>query len=360
MNSAVIYENYKRLENLVKDKTVTPENVGEALSHICPGTEKSALIEICGKMENGVNMYNELYAQYGDLDNNELSKKMLDRAVAGMNEEERKGFFLNCFEGLAENDGQNTAQPGKVSAADLASLNENELRDIISEQWRNNAEKQTFEAFVKAAEDEKNADMLMAEEPLLLAAAQYAAVLNGFLPEECAQPPELLGANAAAYKLIASAVKAGHNVNIKKMLVGAAIIIGGIALTILLGPVFGVAGDLIFNIADNLFWKAFGNNIFIGWIFHVAKLLEILVGMLLCLPGIVAILKGSVMVFEEIKNAVNMFYQKLVEKFAAFIKPIRVANGIDEEEKETASHEAAEESEQEEEEEEENDEETET
>jgi hypothetical protein len=314
MNASVVHANYRVLERLIADKPVTPENVAVAMIKLNPESDTAELGEITQRLQKGIYTFNTLYAEYGDADGKTIAEGIMEKIVESRSLEERKGFYLDCFEVFRESDGVYVLQDDIVEAPELATLDEEELREIITEQWRNTSDRILTEACVDADKSGSNADISIMDEPLLLAAAYYTSIENGELTEEQAPPPEMLGANAAAYSVISNAAKEGKAVDIKKILIGAALILSAVALILLLFPGFIVLGEVIFyEVSERLFQLGFSFK----WIDHVARLMTLTVALVVSIPAVAMFIKGAKTLLEQIKYAIAGFYKKLVAKVAA-------------------------------------------
>lgn len=228
-----IMQYYRQLQKQLEGSQINAENVAMELVKNFPNAEYSRLLLDCQQMEAGVRRFVDAY---GDASSDEPAdaKRVLDKITAGMNEQQRKGFYLNVYDSLREYDSQNYEEAAESQPASelIQNVDEAELRDLVAEQASLKGE----ELVGDSIDDDMPNEAFQEEAPesLLYAAAIYAASLDGSIPGHFAKSPEMTGACAAATSTLARQInenpeKAKDKVWVGKVIAGvcvAALLVG--------------------------------------------------------------------------------------------------------------------------------------
>lgn len=189
--SQALWSNYRFLS---ETGAVSPEEIGRSLTQLCPGLDETAARQGMERLTGGMERFRQACAasreQAGD------ARETVRSALQGLSEQQRKGLYLQCCEFLQASDAQQTpAAQQAESAAELSGQPEQALLDRLTEQLEIFSQQLAAQALSDAGEPVDVEDPV---DPLLLAAAAYAAGVNGDLPESFQQHPELIGVCCAA------------------------------------------------------------------------------------------------------------------------------------------------------------------
>jgi hypothetical protein len=177
--AAEIRGNYKLLSSI---------GAVHALHSLCTRISEAESAEICRQFQTGAEMFTANWSQpkgIGAVRYPEAAKKMSDS--------QRKGFYLHKIQSLRVAAGQ-----AETSAANLAYAGERELRktaERLTVQFVRRVGNAAVDAVTKPVKGDEKIEY---DDAIAMAAAQYAAAVNGALPIELTSCPELLGAGAVA------------------------------------------------------------------------------------------------------------------------------------------------------------------
>lgn len=234
-----IMEYYQQLQDMMTGQVHSTGNVALALLALIPNADYNQLMQDCLKLESGISRFQEIY---GDPESGEPvdTDQLLDKLTAGMDEQQRKGFYLDIYESLRESDcGILREARAAQSAGELIhSVDEEKLRALVAEQVTLDSQELTGGIV------EEDADMIAVQpsDPMLYAASIYAASLDGSISSGYAASAEMTGVCAAAATTLVSQIHANPQKTkdkywVAKVIAGICAAALLVALTIYAAPV---------------------------------------------------------------------------------------------------------------------------
>lgn len=186
----VLCSNYRFLQQAGADG---PEALGQALARLCDGLDPASARQSVEQLAGGIQRFRQAYASGQEGTD---PQAVVSAPVQGLNEQQRRGLYLQCYEFLRASDAEHLAdaQAGPT-AVDLAARSEEELLDLITQQLQAFSQQLAGDALHGA---QAPSALPESADPLVLAAAAYAAGVNGDLPESFQQHPDLVGVCCAA------------------------------------------------------------------------------------------------------------------------------------------------------------------
>lgn len=188
----ILWSNYRALSEITEDDLT---QLSQVLTELCPELDNEMAQRSVERLSSGIRNFRELYASskvQGETDPQET----VQLAAKGLNEQQRKGLYLQCYEFLRTNDaGLIPEAQYAPTAAELADQPEDKLLELVSQQLQNFSQQLAGGALSDA---DRPVPVEGSIDPLRLAAAAYAASVNGELPESFQRDPELVGACCAA------------------------------------------------------------------------------------------------------------------------------------------------------------------
>ena len=199
---------YRHFQERLGDENCDPQSVAALLAEVFPDADPEKLLLDCRLMEAGVQRFQRAYGN-ADVDSEAGTAEAIDNLTKEMNEQQRKGFYLSLYDTLRESDlhecGE-AAQAGEGRAlVREAGLSESELKELVTEQLHANALVMAAECAEEDLEEDAMEDAI--PDPMLLAAANYAASMDGTLPEHYEKSPEMVGIFAAASSEMARKIR---------------------------------------------------------------------------------------------------------------------------------------------------------
>lgn len=185
-----------------KDKGVTAENVAAVMQEYCSDLGYEEALSVCSRIQQGIEEFSCLCKDWATLTDADYVKDMLDRMTQDMDQEQRKGFFLQCLDSFEKH------QLSPQETVSRAALTEKELEKLLENRMREFSRTTVFEmktvledpCFQSGEETQAHPmeDVPTKEDAFLFAAAEYTAYLDGTLPMEFGECPEFLGICASA------------------------------------------------------------------------------------------------------------------------------------------------------------------
>lgn len=190
---------YQEMKWKLEGREITVENVAPMVSERCGNLNFEEALSLCGRIWKSSE---ELYGLCEDkkaMAEPGYVEKMLDNIAESMDREQRKGFYLQTLDSFQKNE----AAPEETAAR--AALPEEELKRLLADRIREFAKTVVFEMadtledsrFQGAGEAQHTETLPTKKEAFLFAVAEYMAVLDGVLPCEFGECPEMLGIGAA-------------------------------------------------------------------------------------------------------------------------------------------------------------------
>lgn len=191
---------YKNLKEELGDQKATVENLALVVQRNCSDMDYEDAFTACSRIARGAEEFNQLCKDRNALEKPDYAEDLLDNITEQMGREQRKGFFLQCLD---------TFEKAPLSAEDTAeraAMQEEELKALLEMRMKEFAEMAVSEmedtlkdpCFSEAGGESRPENKPDDEDVFLFAAAEYMASLDGVLPMEFGQCPELLGICAAA------------------------------------------------------------------------------------------------------------------------------------------------------------------
>lgn len=252
-----IRNSYCQLCTLIGNDVVSVERTALLLMELCPNLEYESLLFICSRMQKGMDEFERICEEEKSLTEPDLIRNILKQATAEMTQLQRKGFFLQCFEAIRIRDADDTLEEAAlVNLPDLAVLEEEELQALVLEQIRYLSKSMTLEMAESLSgilHTTEQADSEVPKEVLLLAAAEFAAGVNGDLTLDFQEYPELLGACAAADFMLCeySIDYMDSSMEAIEIISGIFSALVGVALMLVADNIASVAADAIFTALES-------------------------------------------------------------------------------------------------------------
>lgn len=179
----------------IGDREVTVEHTAAAMMELCENLDYDMAVLTCQRIWHGAGELYQLCREKDALAEPDYVEHMLDRITEQMNREQRKGFFLLALHSFEKD----PASPAETAAR--AARTEEELKKMLSNRIQAFSEAVIAEmaevieepCFQWQDRDASLKQRVAKEDAFLFAVAVYLAGLNGVLPQEFGEYPELLG-----------------------------------------------------------------------------------------------------------------------------------------------------------------------
>lgn len=188
----------------IGDREVTIEYTAAAMMELCENLDYDIAVSTCQRIWQGAKELYRLCRESDAVTEPDYVEQMLDRITEQMSKEQRKGFFLLALDSFEKN------QFSSSETANRAAKTEQELKEILSDRIRIFS-KDVLQDMAEAVEEfggmYKSEETLLRqrmakEDAFLFAVSIYLAGLNGILPQEFGEYPELLGICSAVQMVL--------------------------------------------------------------------------------------------------------------------------------------------------------------
>ncbi len=200
-----IEQNHAFLKDHLQGREVTQDSAAEILLLLCPNAPEERIKSDCERIWLGFMKFSKTYEVCDRQDADTAAKQALQYLTEDMSEQQRKGFFLQSYEYirmLHENEGFACARDAR-RPDELAGLTQEQLGDLVVGQIRRTAGIYASEVCgMQEMEGDGGVSASDAENFYLVGLAAYAAGLQGDLPADYQNSPEILGACMAACKAL--------------------------------------------------------------------------------------------------------------------------------------------------------------
>lgn len=187
----------RHLIQKIGDREVTVEYTAAAMMEVCENLDYDMAVSICQRIWQGAGELYRLCRERDTITEPDYVEHMLDRITERMSREQRKGFFLLALDSFERK------QAFGADMGSRAAQTEEELKKMLSNRIRAFSKEVVWEMAKIAQEpcfqgQEQDRDALLKqrmakEDAFLFAVAVYLAGLDGVLPKEFGEYPELLG-----------------------------------------------------------------------------------------------------------------------------------------------------------------------
>ena len=201
----------KHLMHKIGEREVTVEYTAAAMMEVCENLDYDMAVSICQRIWQGAGELYRLCREKDTITEPDYVEHMLDRITGQMSREQRKGFFLLALDSF-ERKREFEAEIGKRAAKteeELKKMLSNRIRAFSKEVMWEMAEV-AQEPYFQQNEQDRDASLkqrIAKEDAFLFAVAVYLAGLNGVLPQEFGEYPELLGICSAAQAVLFTCYK---------------------------------------------------------------------------------------------------------------------------------------------------------
>lgn len=194
----------RHLIQQIGEREVTVEYTAAAMMEVCENLDYDMAISICQRIWQGAGELYRLCRESDTITQSNYVENMLDRITERMSKEQRKGFFLLALDSFGR-------EPGfEAGAGNRAAKTEEELKKILSNRIRTFSEDVVWDmakvaqepCFQQQDRDVSLEQRIAKEDAFLFAVAVYLAGLNGILPQEFGEYPELLGICSAVQMVL--------------------------------------------------------------------------------------------------------------------------------------------------------------
>ncbi len=194
----------KCLMQKIGEREITVEYTATAMMEICENLDYDMAVFTCQRIWQGAKELYQFCREKDAITEPDYVEHMLDRITKQMNQEQRKGFFLLALDSFERK------QHFGSKVGNRAVKTEEELKKMLSNRIRMFSEDVVWEMAEVAEEPcfqwedrESSLKQSMAkEDAFLFAVAVYLAGLNGILPKEFGEYPELLGVCSAVQMVL--------------------------------------------------------------------------------------------------------------------------------------------------------------
>ncbi len=194
----------RHLIQQIGEREVTVEYTAAAMMEVCENLDYDMAVSICQRIWQGAGELYRLCREDDAITEPDYVERMLDRITEKMSREQRKGFFLLALDSFERE------QEFGSNMGNRAVKTEQELKNLLSNRIRVFAEDVAWEMANIAQEpcfQQQNRDVslkqrIAKEDAFLFAVAVYLAGLNGVLPQEFGEYPELLGICSAVQMVL--------------------------------------------------------------------------------------------------------------------------------------------------------------
>lgn len=189
-----------RLRQQIGEGEVSVENIAAAMQEQCDNLDYEAALSISDRIWRSMEKFFQICGDRDALTEPGFIGNMLEHITDQMDGQQRKGFFLQALDSFEKN------EASAEETAKRAALSEEELKALLEERMREFSKSVILEmgdvledsCFRMRDASDKLTGELTGKDAFLFAAAEYVAVLEGVLPYEFGEYPELLGICAAA------------------------------------------------------------------------------------------------------------------------------------------------------------------
>lgn len=221
---------YRDFQQMLAGRSCDASTAEALLAATFPGMDREKIHADCILMEAGIQRFMDACG-----DSNMDAADAVEKLTRNMNAHQRKGFFLTVYDNFRKYDAVNysEAEQAQEGRELVREVDEAELKDMIIDQVSAHAQIITSECAEGGLAERPMEDTL--PDPMLMAMANYAASVDGTLPEFYEKSPEIMGVFAASSCAVAKEIhdnpeKAGNRKWLADVVVG----IVGIALLVAL------------------------------------------------------------------------------------------------------------------------------
>lgn len=194
-------------EHLIRqigDREVTVEYTASAMMELCENLDYDMAVSTCQRIWQGAKELYRLCRERDTMKEPDYVEHMLERITEQMGREQRKGFFLLALDSFER------GRACEAETAARAARTEEELKKMLSERIRAFSEEVIAEmaevmqepCFQWEDRDISLKQRMAKEDAFLFAVSVYLAGLNGVLPKEFGEYPELLGICSAVQMVL--------------------------------------------------------------------------------------------------------------------------------------------------------------
>lgn len=244
-------QNLEKIQNHLKeqmaDREYTAENMAHAMQSYNDCFDYENALLASSQILEGQTTYFALCKDKDVLCDPDFAEKMMDRITGEMNQEQKKGFYLQGLDLFEQGPGSEE----EISAR--AGLTEEELKELLADRMDEFLELSMSgmsdvledSYFCRETQNFGTAGTITKEDAFLFAAAEYLASLDGTLPLEFGKCPQLLGSCTAMQMMLAEYAQEydeedeGFSVILENLLyaaMGAVFAIGAITVLIAANP----------------------------------------------------------------------------------------------------------------------------
>lgn len=188
----------------IGDREVTVEYTAVAMTELCENLDYDMAVSICHRIWQGGKELYQFCRERDAITESDYVEHMLDRITEQMGKEQRKGFFLLALDSFEKN------RASEAETGARATRTETELKRMLSDRIRafskdviwDMAEVMQEPCFQWQDRDASLKQRMAKEDAFLFAVAVYLAGLNGILPKEFGEYPELLGICSAVQMVL--------------------------------------------------------------------------------------------------------------------------------------------------------------
>lgn len=237
----------KDLIRQIGDREVTVEYTAAAMMELCENLDYDMAVSVCQRIWRGAGELYRLCREDSAFTESDYVECMLDRITEQMSREQKKGFFLLALDSFEKN------RRSKAETEARAAKTEAELKKMLSDRIRMFS-KEVIGDMAKMMQDldfqGQNRDVLLKqriakEDAFLFAAAVYLAGLNGVLPKEFGEYPELLGICSAVQMVLFTCCKEQETIQMLPDIVSGVICAAFGAALMLSSSVVAIAAESI-------------------------------------------------------------------------------------------------------------------
>lgn len=194
----------------IGDREITVEYTAAAMMELCENLDYDIAVSTCQRIWRGAGELYRLCREGDAMAEPDYVERMLDRITEQMSREQRKGFFLLALDSFGKNR-TSEAETGARAArteAELKKMLSDRIRVFSKDVIRDMAEGIAESDFQGRDRDALLKQRIAKEDAFLFAVAVYLAGLNGVLPKEFGEYPELLGICSAVQMVLFACCKA--------------------------------------------------------------------------------------------------------------------------------------------------------